>query len=71
MSDENEQSLEQKAFEDLDLIHGLADAALVAVEVGDDDAAETVLEEIRSIAKEWEDPDSTAFEDYEPERNLP
>lgn len=62
---DGEQDLEQKAFEDLDAIAGVADAALIAREIGDDDAVQTCLEWIKEKAEAWEDPDSPSFENVD------
>lgn len=66
----DDRTLEQRAYEDLDLIAGIADAALVAHAVGNDEQVGDALKEIRSIAEAWSDPDSDAFanSDYEPPR---
>ena len=65
MSNEDERSLEQEAFEDLDVIYGLADAGLVSVQIDQIDNVEEVLMEIKDIAEQWSEPESDAFENYE------
>ncbi|QLG30114.1 hypothetical protein HUG10_21240 (plasmid) [Halorarum halophilum] len=64
---ETDDSLEQRAFEDLDVIYGLADAGLVAMAIDDVDRVEDALTGIRDLAEEWHDPDSDAWETYDQE----
>jgi hypothetical protein len=58
MTDSNADTpLERKAYQDLDTIAELADAGVVAIQIGDYDGAEDVLEQIEGIAEAWKIPE--------------
>lgn len=55
--DDTNTPLERKAYQDLDTIAELADAGVVAIQIGDYDGAEDVLEQIEEIAEAWKIPE--------------
>lgn len=55
-TDNDDDSLEQRAFDDLDIIAELSKYALTKFESGDFDQAEWALRAINTRATQWEDP---------------
>lgn len=58
MTDSNADTpLERKAYQDLNMIAGLADSGVLAIQRDDYDEAKDVLEQIEGIAEAWKIPE--------------